>query len=89
MADYFSTQHRGNYETRVIIVDSKDALTGTAGDDPCQFTARLSEQINLTSASEIYLSSIYIGGYKINENVNSLYDDSGDSGGEPQLTARP
>jgi len=79
MAQFFSTQHRGNYEVRSVIVDSKDALTGTTGSEPCEFIGRLSEQINLTGPTEIYLSSIYIGGYKINENVNALYDDSGDT----------
>jgi len=72
---YFSTQFRGNYDVRSIIIDSKDIIAQSTTNE-CQFTARLAEQINLTGPTEIYLSSIYIGGYKINENSNALYDDS-------------
>lgn len=69
----FSTQYRGNYEVRSITVDSGDKFYAASSND-CSFVARLSEKINLTAPTEIYLSSIYIGGYKINESVT--YEDS-------------
>ena len=71
----FSTQYRGNYEVRSITVDSGDKFYAASSDD-CSFVAKLSEKINLTAPTEIYLSSIYIGGYKINENVVATNEDS-------------
>ena len=77
MSDYFlSTLPRSGQDVRVLTVDSKDALLGTTTDEPCEFTAYLYEPIRLTAATEIYLESIWIGGFKINHSNN--YHFSGD-----------
>jgi len=67
----FSTQYRGNYEVRNITIDSGDKIYAASSHE-CSFVAKLSEKINLTAPTEIYLSSIYIGGYKINESHPDL-----------------
>ena len=71
-----STHYRGNYETEIITLDSKDLFTSTTGSEQCTFKCKLSEQIHLTDYTEIYLESLHIGGYKINENVSAAFDDN-------------
>jgi len=69
-----STAPRGNYETRVVTVDSKSAMFGhnetLAIQQPCEFTAHMFEPITLTGPTEVYLESLWIGGYKINATNN-------------------
>uniref|UniRef100_A0A6C0KEF8 Uncharacterized protein n=1 Tax=viral metagenome TaxID=1070528 RepID=A0A6C0KEF8_9ZZZZ len=75
MQKSMSTHFRSTYETTNITIDSKDAFTSTIGDEECSFVCKLSEPINLTETTEVYLNSIHIGGYKINENINARFDD--------------
>ena len=71
-----STHYRSAYETMNITIDSKDAFTSTTGDEECSFVCKLSEPVHLTENTEIFLSSLHIGGYKINENINASFDDN-------------
>jgi len=61
-----STKRKSNYKIRTITLDSKDAFTDGRSFEDCKWTNYLSEPLVLTAPSEIYLESIYIGGYKIN-----------------------
>lgn len=75
MGDFYNTRQMGN-NMRTIIIDSKNALTSTDGAQQCEFSVKLSEQVNITAPSDVYLSSIFIGGYKMNQSMNSYYDDN-------------
>ena len=64
-----STRRRGNYKIRKIGIDSKQKfriqqIGGVAPD--CSFKTWFETPIVLTGDTEIYLQSIWIGGYKIN-----------------------
>ena len=61
-----STRARSNYKTRVVTLDSKNAFTNLISYDKVEWINYLAEPLVLTGPTEIYLESIYIGGYKIN-----------------------
>jgi hypothetical protein len=77
MSDFFmSTAQRGNYETRIVTIDSKESLLATTSNEPCKFTSYLYEPIVLTAPTEIYLESLWIGGFKINYDNAYHFNDN-------------
>ena len=71
-----STAQRGNYETRIVTIDSKESLLATTSNEPCKFTSYLYEPIVLTAPTEIYLESLWIGGFKINYDNAYHFNDN-------------
>jgi len=69
-----STVRENNYKIRVVTLDSKTAFVGTVTDEDCSWKNYLAEPLILKGTTEIYLESIYIGGYKINETTSSTVD---------------
>jgi len=70
-----NTSHDSNYKIKVVTLDSKDAFTSLTGAEDCTWTNYLPEPLKITRTTEIYLESIYIGGYKINACDTSITGD--------------
>jgi len=73
-----STRKRGNYKIMKLGVDSKQKfrIQHVGGVAPnCSFRTWFEKPIILTGDTEIYLQSIWIGGYKINFSRANTWDD--------------
>jgi len=55
------------------MLDSKDKLTDSINNDICEWVNYLPEPLVLTGPTEIYLESIYIGGYKVNGGTSGIF----------------
>ena len=67
-----NSQYVTNRNTRMVNIDTRGKFTGSTTE--CKFTAKFMETLNISKPTDIYLTSIYIGGYKTGSNY---YDTSG------------
>lgn len=71
-----STQPTTNQLHRLISIDSGFILNTGPGDMECFFTCDLEEKIKLTSKTNVFLSSVYISSYKLNETERTCWGEN-------------
>jgi len=70
------TQPGTNQSHKTISIDSGHVLKSGLGDIDCSFSCTLEEKIALTGKTRVFLSSIYISSYKLNETSQTLWGDN-------------
>lgn len=72
---HIPTQPGTNQDRKTISIDSGFFLKVGPGDMDCSFSCDLQEKVVLTSKTKIFLSSVYISSYKLNESSHTLWGD--------------
>ena len=71
--------------TKMITLDSFDHFYGRPADTQCRFDVDLENPLHISKPSTVYLESVYIGGYKINEKKKLLFPN-GSPSNPPQMS---
>ena len=69
-----NSQYVTNRNTRMVNIDTRGKFTGSTTE--CKFTAKFMETLNISKPTDIYLTSIYIGGYKTPEKPEDYSSDN-------------
>ena len=71
-----NTGYKNPNKVRIVTIDTKERFMNTTGDEACSFDSFFSSALNISKDTSVYLSNLFIGGYKINPE-KSYYDSSG------------
>ena len=71
-----NTGYRNPNKVRIVTIDTKERFMNTSGDESCSFDSYFSSSLNISKNTSVYLSNLFIGGYKICPE-KSYYDTSG------------
>ena len=71
-----NTGYRNPNKVRIVTIDTKERFMNTSGDVSCSFDSFFSSALNISKDTSVYLSNLYIGGYKISSE-KTYYDGSG------------
>ena len=74
-----STRPFSDRATKMITLDSHDFFYTQPADSPCNFEVDLGVPLHIANSSTVYLESVYIGGYKINEKKKLLFPNGSPS----------
>ena len=71
-----NTGYRNPNKVRIVTIDTKERFMNTSGDESCSFDSFFSSPLNISKNTSVYLSNLFIGGYKICPE-KAYYDASG------------
>ena len=60
-----NTGYMNPNKVRIVTIDTKERFMNTTGDEACSFDSFLSSPLNISKNTNVYLSNLFIGGYKI------------------------
>ena len=60
-----NTGYRNPNKVRIVTIDTKERFMNTTGDEACSFDSFFSSPLNISKNTNVYLSNLFIGGYKI------------------------
>jgi len=73
-----NTGYRNPNKVRIVTIDTKGRFNNTTGDQSCTFDSFFSTPLNISKNTNVYLSNLFIGGYKICPQ-KAYYDASGNN----------
>ena len=74
-----NTGYMNPNKVRIVTIDTKERFMNTSGDEVCSFDSFFSSPLNISKNTSVYLSNLFIGGYKICPE-KAYYDASGNNG---------
>ena len=60
-----NTGYMNPNKVRIVTIDTKERFMNTTGDESCSFDSFFSSPLNISKNTSVYLSNLFIGGYKI------------------------
>lgn len=74
-----STRPSSDRSTKMITLDSSDYFFSKPADTQCKFEVDLESPLHISKTSTVYLESVYIGAFKINESEKIYFPSGGTS----------
>jgi hypothetical protein len=60
-----NTGYTNPNKVRIVTIDTKERFMNTTGNEACSFDSFFSSPLNISKNTSVYLSNLFIGGYKI------------------------